>query len=158
MYRYVGLVLLLGASGLFAEPCRVPRKRCTQVPVERISEELRKEMSRREDKRHPVSIALQDGTSVNGIVLGWSAAGIALGTPGTGTTIAPSAIRRVSMRRATNPWVRGAAGFFLGCAVGVFGILATADSDVPGGLIAFGGGMAVGVAMGRAKTVEWETR
>ena len=90
MYRYVGLLLLLGASGLFAEPCRVPRKRCTQVPVERISEELRKEMSRREDKRHPVSIALQDGTSVNGIVLGWSAAGIALGTPGTGTTIAPS--------------------------------------------------------------------
>jgi hypothetical protein len=50
------------------------------------------------------------------------------------------------------------AGFFPGCAVGVFGILATADSDVPGGLIAFGGGVAVGVAMGRAKTVEWETR
>ena len=58
------------------------------------------EMSRREEKRRPVSIALQDGTSVSGIVLAWSAAG----------------------------------------------------------LIAFGGGMAVGVAMGRAKTVEWETR
>ena len=74
------------SSGCQRVVCRVPRKRCTQVPVERIREELRKEMSRREDKRRPVSIALQDGTTVSGMVLG---------TPGKGTTIAPSAIRRV---------------------------------------------------------------
>jgi len=125
--------------------------------VDRISEELRKQMSKREGSRSHVSILLGSGKIVSGVVSAWSVTEIAVGTRQTSPQrFAPAEIKSLSIQGKSNRWKKGVAAALLGIVFGVVGIFMTPESGV-GGPIGIGAGVAVGVvAVGRAKTIQYE--
>ena len=101
-------------------------------------------------------VALKDGQVLRGVVFRWTADQIT-GGGSVRVAFAPAEIQRASVPRQGNRWEKGTSGVLLGLGGGVTGVLATADSRVPAGLIGVAGGAAIGVATaGRAKTVDYE--
>ncbi len=103
-------------------------------------------------------VGLKDGQVLRGVVFRWTADQITVGSAGgVRVAFAPAEIQRASVPRQGNRWEKGTSGVLLGLGGGVTGVLATADSRVPGGSIGMAGGAAIGVATaGRAKTVDYE--
>lgn len=159
MGNKLGFLLVLGVGGLYAEHCRPPRKNCSKVSVDIVSGELRKQMSSREGARSQVSVLLGSGKGVTGIVSAWSDTDISVGARhALPQNFAPTEIKRVSIQRKSNRLEKGITAVLLSVVFGVVGIFATPESGV-GGPIGMGAGAAIGiVAVGRAKTVEYEVQ
>jgi hypothetical protein len=104
-------------------------------------------------------VELGGGKVVTGVVASWSVTQIDIIAPHAAPhRFAPTEIRRVSMQMGPNRWKNGVSAVLLSVVFGVVGILATPESGV-GGPIGMGAGAATGiVAVGRAKTVEYEVQ